>query len=111
MPAGGHIQSLQCGQPRGSLSRVVDGVHTGGVTVQVLLERPEVVAPQLLGARLVSDVDGLRVVARLTEVEAYGGVGEDPGSHAYRRLTARNATMFGPPGHAYIYFTYGMHCA
>ncbi len=88
------------------------GVHTGGVTLHVLLDRPEVVAPQLLGARLISDVGGLRVVARLTEVEAYAGVGEDPGSHAYRRMTARNATMFGPPGHAYIYFTYGMHwCA
>ncbi len=67
------------------------------------------VAPTLLGAVLTSRVDGHEVSVRLTEVEAYGGVGEDPGSHAYRRCTPRNATMFGPPGHAYVYFTYGMH--
>lgn len=56
-----------------------------------------------------SEVEGQRVTLRLTEVEAYGGVGEDPGSHAFRRLTPRNATMFGPPAQAYVYFTYGMH--
>lgn len=67
------------------------------------------VAPRLLGAVITSDVDGHRVRLRITEVEAYGGVGEDPGSHAYRRMTPRNATMFGPAGHAYVYFTYGMH--
>ena len=67
------------------------------------------VAPRILGSLLSSRIDGSVVTVRVTEVEAYGGVGEDPGSHAYRRPTARNASMFGPPGHAYCYFTYGMH--
>lgn len=70
---------------------------------------PAEVAPWLLGGVLTSQAGGNVVRLRITEVEAYGGVGEDPGSHAFRRMTERNATMFGPPGHAYVYFTYGMH--
>jgi DNA-3-methyladenine glycosylase len=66
------------------------------------------VAPLLLGAHLTSDLGGT-VTVRITEVEAYGGLGEDAGSHAHRRRTDRNASMFGPVGHAYVYFTYGMH--
>jgi DNA-3-methyladenine glycosylase len=72
-------------------------------------ERPVLqVAPDLLGLLLVHDSDEGKVALRLTEVEAYGGA-SDPGSHAFRGKTARNAVMFGPAGHVYVYFTYGMH--
>ena len=63
----------------------------------------------LLGARLTSTLGGEVVSVRLTEVEAYGGVGLDPASHAHRRRTVRNAPMFGPPGALYVYRSYGIH--
>jgi DNA-3-methyladenine glycosylase len=70
------------------------------------------VAPQLLGGVLRHDTPEGTVELRITEVEAYVGDGIDPGSHAFRGRTKRNAVMYGPPGHLYAYFTYGMHvCA
>jgi DNA-3-methyladenine glycosylase len=69
------------------------------------------VAPRLLGAVIAHETTEGTVAVRLTEVEAYDGP-NDPGSHAHNGRTLRNEVMFGPPGHLYVYFTYGMHhCA
>jgi DNA-3-methyladenine glycosylase len=79
----------------------------GSPDLSVLSGSSVEVAPLLLGATLRHG----DVAVRLTEVEAYAGA-RDPGSHAYRGRTARNAVMFGPAGFLYCYFVYGMHvCA
>jgi DNA-3-methyladenine glycosylase len=77
-----------------------------------LLGPVDVVAPALLGCWVVTDRPEGQVALRLTEVEAYSGMGEDPASHAHRGPTPRAEIMFGPPGRLYVYFSYGVHwCA
>jgi DNA-3-methyladenine glycosylase len=74
------------------------------------LRDPRQVAVDLLNKVLIhDDPDYGRVAGRIVEAEAYLGAGVDPGSHAFRGPGKKNATMFGPTGHLYVYFTYGMH--
>jgi DNA-3-methyladenine glycosylase len=71
---------------------------------ELLAQQAPLAAPALLGS-VIRDGD---VAVRIVEVEAYGGP-DDPASHAFRGPGQKNAVMFGPPGHAYVYLSYGMH--
>lgn len=76
--------------------------------LDLLAADPLEAAPGLLGGVLTAKDEAGQVSVRLTEVEAYRGA-HDPGSHAFKGMTARNATMFAEAGTVYVYLTYGMH--
>lgn len=100
-----------CDEPCDTMNRMCASPQLAGNPVPAAFfdRDPSVVAPDLLGMWLVSDVDGIVTGGRIVETEAYLGSG-DPGSHASTKgITARNAVMYGPPGTVYVYFTYGNH--
>jgi|SRR5271168_564645 len=97
--------------------RVVPCAGTSIVPRDFYLDPPDLVARRLLGKLLVRNSKAREpdvghnagpIVGRIVEVEAYFGEA-DPASHSFAGKTARNAVLFGPPGHAYVYFVYGMH--
>lgn len=92
---------------------MIDDPRLRPATRADLLATPLEVAPSLLGAVLSTVVEGDEVAVRITEVEAYHGLGTgevaDPGSHARMGRTPRNDTMWGEPGHLYVYLSHGIH--
>lgn len=92
--------------------RRLDSTNTAALTSNFYDADAREVARALLNCHFVAGEGSERVVLRITEVEAYLGVGEDPGSHAFRGKSRRNASMFLPGGHLYVYRSYGVHwCA
>ncbi|HYW01182.1 MAG TPA: DNA-3-methyladenine glycosylase [Candidatus Acidoferrum sp.] len=86
-----------------------DSLVRSSILCRALYERDTIiVAKELLGKFVVRVVGRNRLVGRIVEVEAYRGF-DDPASHAFHGITPRTAPMFGEPGHAYVYFTYGNH--
>lgn len=89
--------------------RVVPCAQRPGVLPREFYARDtETVARELLGCELVHEIDDSLRVGRIVEVEAYLGA-HDRAAHSHKGLTPRTATMFGPPGHAYVYLIYGIH--
>lgn len=78
------------------------------ISEKFYLQPPDVVARNLLGKLLIRQLGGQSLIGRIVETEAYLGE-DDPAAHSFAGLTNRNSVLFGPPGHAYVYFIYGMY--
>lgn len=95
------------GEHASHLSNGVDAAY-GVLDRAFFLPAPDVVARALLGKLLLRRREGELLAGRIVETEAYFGEG-DPAAHAFAGRTARNSVLWGEPGHAYVYFIYGMH--